>query len=167
MFRLFLVALVATVTARAATPAPTAAELMAAMDKNLQFESRSSISKMTVVEGTRTREYRMQSFGRGEDSAAVEYLAPEREKGTRMLKLGEELWLYMPRAERVQKISGHMLRQGMMGSDVSYEDMMAGSEFEENYTATVIGPEDQGGRPCWKLEAIAKNETVTYTKRVI
>jgi hypothetical protein len=25
------------------------------------------------------------------------------------------LWLYMPRAERVQKISGHMLRQGMMG----------------------------------------------------
>ena len=50
----------------------------------------------------------------------------------------------MPRAERVQKISGHMLRQGMMGSDMSYEDMLEAADFEEKYEAEVVGEEETG-----------------------
>jgi outer membrane lipoprotein-sorting protein len=146
--------------------APTASELLAAMDDNLQFETRTSTTTMQVITSRRTREYKMLTYGRGLDEAAVEYLAPDREKGTRMLKRTDELWLYMPRAERTQKISGHMLRQGMMGSDISYEDMMESNDFEEMYEATVLGAEEVDGRPCWKVEAIARNDTVTYPKRV-
>jgi len=151
----------------AADEQPTASELLAAMDGNLQFDTRSSTTTMEVVDSRRTRSYSMITFGRGEDEAAIEYLAPERDKGTKMLKRGDNLWLYMPRAERVQKISGHMLRQGMMGSDISYEDMMQGSDFEEMYQATVVGSEELDGRTCWKIEAIARDETVSYPKRVI
>jgi len=151
----------------AAAEQPTASELLAAMDGNLQFDTRSSTTTMEVVDSRRTRSYSMITFGRGEDEAAIEYLAPERDKGTKMLKRGDNLWLYMPRAERVQKISGHMLRQGMMGSDISYEDMMQGSDFEEMYQATVVGSEELDGRTCWKIEAIARDETVSYPKRVI
>ena len=64
----------------------------------------------------------MKTYARGQDDAAVLYLEPAREKGTKLLRKEDNLWLYMPRAERGQKISGHMLRQGMMGSDMSYED---------------------------------------------
>ena len=73
----------------------------------------------------------------------------------------------MPRAERVQKISGHMLRQGMMGSDMSYEDMLEAADFEEKYEAEVIGEEETGGRPCWKLEARARDDSVSYPRRLI
>ncbi|MBW1881716.1 MAG: outer membrane lipoprotein-sorting protein [Deltaproteobacteria bacterium] len=145
---------------------PTASELLAAMDDNLQFETRTSTTTMQVITSRRTREYRMLTYGRGLDEAAVEYLAPDREKGTRMLKRGDELWLYLPRAERTQKISGHMLRQGMMGSDISYEDMMESNDFEEMYEATVLGAEEVEGRSCWKVEAIGRDNTVTYPKRV-
>jgi len=41
-----------------------------------------------------------------------------------MLKLGDELWTYTPETDRIIKISGQMLRQSVMGSDLSYEDMM-------------------------------------------
>ncbi len=84
-----------------------------------------------------------------------------------MLKVDEQMWLYFPRAERVQKISGHMMRQGMMGSDVSYEDIMETADFDEMYDAKILGTEELDGRKQWKLEAIAKDSSVTYPKRII
>jgi outer membrane lipoprotein-sorting protein len=144
---------------------PSADDLLRSMDQNLQYETRTSVTRMEVVDSRRTRSYTMQSYARGASDGAMEYLAPEREKGTKMLKLGDELWLYMPRAERVQKISGHMMRQGMMGSDMSYEDMMASATFAEMYTAEVTGEAELDGRACWTLLAVARDDSVTYPKR--
>ena len=84
-----------------------------------------------------------------------------------MLKVDGQMWLYFPRAERVQKISGHMMRQGMMGSDVSYEDMMNSADFDDMYDAKVLGEEMIDGRKHWKLEATAKDSSVSYPKRII
>lgn len=146
-------------------PAPTADALLDQMDRNLTFEARRARMVMTV-EGRRTRTYEMVSHGRGEEDSAIEYVAPARDKGTRMLKLGDELWIYLPGADRVQKISGHMLRQGMMGSDVSYEDLMASRELRKRYEAKVLGDDTHDGRACWKLELKAKDGAVTYPRRV-
>jgi outer membrane lipoprotein-sorting protein len=145
--------------------APTAEQLLDRMDKNLTFEARRTRTVMTV-EGRRARTFEMVTYGRGEEDAAIEYVAPARDKGTKMLKLGDELWIYLPGADRVQKISGHMLRQGMMGSDVSYEDMMASRELRKRYSAKVIGEDEVDGRPCWKLEMNANDASVTYPRRV-
>ena len=73
----------------------------------------------------------------------------------------------MPRAERVQKISGHILRQGMMGSDISYEDLMESSDLRQTYEAQVTGEDTLDGRLCWKVEAKAKDRSVSYPRRVI
>jgi outer membrane lipoprotein-sorting protein len=152
----------------AATAAdPTAAELMAAMDRNLQSESQEATSRMIVNDGRRVREFRMHTIGRGKTDSAMTYLEPERDKGTKVLKVGEQLWIYMPKAERVQKISGHMMRQGMMGSDLSYEDLMATDDFDEMYTAEVLGSEDLDGRSHWVMQATARDSTVAYPKRKI
>jgi outer membrane lipoprotein-sorting protein len=148
------------------TAPPSADALMDRMDRNMTFEARKVRMTMTVESAARTRTFEMVSFGRGEDDSAVEYVAPAREKGTRMLKLGDELWIYMPSVERVQKISGHMLRQGMMGSDVSYEDLMAARELRTRYDSKVTGESTVDGRPCWLLEMKAKDASVTYPKRV-
>ena len=152
---------------QAAAAQPTADQIIDRMDQNLTFESRRSRITMTVRDARSERTFEMVSFSRGEEDAAIEYLAPAREKGTRMLKLGDQLWIYMPSIDRVQKISGHMLRQGMMGSDVSYEDMMASREMRSRYRAQITGERPHDGRPCWVLELIAVDDTVTYPKRVM
>lgn len=162
-----IAALTLALTARPApaeTP-PTADQLLDRMDENLTFESRRAKLRMTV-EGRRTRTFEMVSFGRGEEDTAMEYVAPARDKGTKMLKLGDELWIYLPNVDRVQKISGHMLRQGMMGSDLSYEDLMAARELRTRYQATVTGEVEHEGRAAWRLELRAKDEAVSYPKRV-
>lgn len=145
--------------------APSVDDILGGIDRNMVFESRTSVLTMTVDGDKRSRSFEMQSYGRGTTDSAMEYLAPAREKGTRMLKLGDELWMYMPSVDKVQKISGHMLRQGMMGSDISYEDMMASTELRKLYSATLSGSETVEGRPCWKLEMLALDSSISYPKR--
>jgi len=167
MKRIALVALAFIFPSSARATTPSADDLLAAMDEVLQFDTRTSTATMQVIDARHTRSYKMKTYARGQEDAAIVYLEPAREKGTKMLKKDDNLWLYMPRAERVQKISGHMLRQGMMGSDMSYEDMLDAADFEEMYEAEVLGEEETAGRACWKLEAKARDESVSYPRRLI
>ena len=167
---LFSLLLAVAPIASAADPLPTASEILKHIDQNMTFESRVMTITMTSVNTRRTRAFTMKAWGRGEDMASIEYVEPARDAGTRMLRMGDELWMYMPAVEKTQKISGHMLRQGMMGSDVSYEDMMAAGDLESDYTATVLGLEDCGpanpGRHCYKVQMDAKSPEISYPKRV-
>lgn len=153
-----------------ATPlahAVTVDDLLAKIDQNMTFDSRESTVRMTVTKADRTKTYRMHSFGRGESEAAIEYLEPARDKGTKMLKKGDELWMWMPAVEKTQKISGHMLRQSMMGSDMSYEDLMESSKWKAQYTGTVAGEEAVEGRKAWKVELNANTPDVSYPRRLV
>ena len=145
----------------------TAEQVLRKMDDNLVSEKRTATIQMTVVNRGRTRTYVMESFSRGETESAIKYMKPARERGTKMLKKGDELWMYLPAAERVQKISGHLLRQGMMGSDVSYEDMLNSEEMTDAYRSTLTGEETHDGRTCYKIEMIAKKKDVAYPKRIM
>src|SRR5690554_1455605 len=97
----------------------------------------------------------------------TEYLSPPREEGTKMLKLEEQLWIYSPSTDRTIQISGHMLRQSVMGSDHSYEDMMDDRKLTETYNAVVIDSEVLDDRKTWILELTAKEESLAYASRKI
>lgn len=147
--------------------AATLDEILTKVDANMTFDTRESVVKMTVTKGDRVKVYKMHSYGRGADEAAVEYIEPAREKGTKMLKNASDLWMWLPAVEKTQKISGHMLRQSMMGSDMSYEDMMQASAWRKQYAGTVVGEETLDGRKVWKLELKATTPDVSYPRRLV
>jgi len=101
----------------------------------------------------------------GEQKSFTEYLSPVREQGTKMLKVGNQLWIYSPSTDRTILISGQMLRQSVMGSDLSYEDMMEDSKLTEKYAAVNTGTEEIDGRKCFVLELTAIVTDVNYFKR--
>jgi outer membrane lipoprotein-sorting protein len=84
-----------------------------------------------------------------------------------MLKLEDRLWTYSPSTDRIISISGHMLRQSVMGSDLSYEDMMENKTLRASYEAVVSGEEEVNGRPCWVLELTAVKDDVAYYRRKV
>ncbi|MFZ2896490.1 MAG: outer membrane lipoprotein-sorting protein, partial [Saprospiraceae bacterium] len=96
----------------------------------------------------------------GDKRSFTEYLSPAREAGTKMLKLENQLWIYSPSTDRTIQISGHMLRQSVMGSDLSYEDMMDDRKLTDIYSAKVAGEETIDNRKTWVLELTAKVEDV-------
>lgn len=82
-----------------------------------------------------------------------------------MLKLDNQLWIYSPSTDRTIQLSGHMLRQSVMGSDLSYEDMMDDRKLTETYDAEVTGTEEINGRKAWVLELTAKVDDAAYASR--
>ena len=146
---------------------PTGKTILEKIDKNMAAKSTISKSKMIIHGARQTRTIEAKSWGEGDEKSFTEYLAPAREKGTKMLKLEDELWIYSPSSDRIIKISGHMLRQSLMGSDLSYEDMMDNTELLEDYDAGVIGSETIDGKNCWIVELQAKTAKVNYQMRKI
>jgi len=145
--------------------APTARAILEQVDANMAAESRISTGQM-IIHGRRgSRTVESKSWSKGADTGFTEYLAPAREKGTKMLKLGDRLWLYSPATDRTIQLSGHMLRQSVMGSDLSYEDMMDDPRLAQMYTGRITGTETVGDRPCWVLQLTAKEEDVAYQSR--
>ena len=146
---------------------PSGKTILENVDRNISSKNRVFSSKM-VIHGRRgSRSVQSKSWAEGEEKAFTEYIAPAREKGTKMLKLKDKLWMYSPSTDRTIHISGHMLRQSVMGSDLSYEDMMEDQKLTDYYDAVVTGTESFDGRPCWVLKLEAKTKVVAYFMRKI
>ena len=143
----------------------SADDIMKAMDENLNAESRIITSKMVVRGRRSSRTIESKNWVVGTDLAFTEYISPPREAGTKMLKLGDKLWTYSPQTDRVIQISGHMLRQSVMGSDMSYNDMMEDRPIEELYDATIEGSVEIDGRDHWIMVLDAKVKGLSYPKR--
>ncbi len=159
------VILAATAIAFGQSDQMTAVELVQAMDHNLSAKTRILTSKM-IVHGRRTsRTIESRNWVKGVNQAYTEYLAPPREAGTKMLKSGDKLWTYSPQTDRVIQISGHMLRQSVMGSDMSYNDMMEDRPLTDLYDAILEGSEVLDGRKHWILFLEARQTNLSYPKR--
>jgi outer membrane lipoprotein-sorting protein len=140
-------------------------EILKKVEKNMSSENRIFESSM-IINGKRSnRTITSKSYAAGDKKSFTEYLSPAREQGTKMLKLENQLWIYSPSTDRTIQISGHMLRQSVMGSDLSYEDMMDDRKLTDVYTASVIGNEEVDGRKTYILELKAKVTDVAYYSR--
>ena len=141
---------------------PDAVDVLKKIDENMSASNQVIVSTMVIHGRRSSRSITSKSWIEGEDKSFTEYLAPAREKGTKMLKLDDQLWMYSPQSDRIIRISGHMLRQSMMGSDLSYEDMMEDRKMIEIYTGEIIGEELYDENDCWILELTAKVDDIAY-----
>tara|TARA_A100001037_G_scaffold292761_1_gene308490 strand:+ start:214 stop:951 length:738 start_codon:yes stop_codon:yes gene_type:complete len=146
---------------------PTGREILIKIDQNTIAGNRCATYTMVVHGRRRDRTMSIKTWVEGSEKSFSEYLAPAREKGTKMLKLGDQLWMYSPQSDRIIRIAGHMLRQSMMGSDLSYEDMMEDRSLRKTYNAEVMGSEDFLTKDCWVIKLTAKVEDIAYHSRKI
>lgn len=145
----------------------TAEEIVARMDANAYTASAHLVAKLVIRAGSREITKQMEGWVVGNQKAMVTFLNPG-DRGTKYLKLGDELWMFFPDAEDLVKISGHMLKQGMMGSDFSYQDALESEKMGELYEFKLAGVETYDGARCYVLEATAfPGKQVAYPKRKI
>jgi len=160
---LFLLIICIALTCGRAGEELTAEEILAMRDKNMVFETAYSEINMIITIGKRVIEKKLTSYTEGTENSFVEFLSPARDRGTKMLKTGKVLKIYFPSAERVMRLSGHMLRQSMMGSDFSYEDMTeTAEELRKEYDVRLLREEIFAGAQCYVLELESKIENKTY-----
>ena len=116
----------------------TAFDILDRIDKNMVYKTAYTEMDMIIHTGRRVITKSLISYSRGNEQSFIEFLSPARDKGSKILKSDDIIRVYYPSAERVQRLSGHMMRKSMMGSDFSFEDMterskkMRGGVFGED-----------------------------------
>lgn len=108
--------------------------------------------------GKDDRTSKMQVFFKGAAQTMARYLEPAEEKGQGYLRLGDDIWFFLPNANKSIRTSA---RQSMQGSDLSNEDILK-HRLSEDYDAKMIGNEMVDGQSNFILELTAKRPAVAY-----
>ena len=169
MYRKMVLAVVMVVTATLAfAQTPSAAELLRRVDDNEVYKTIEYEGEMIIEYQNRRYVKVMKAWAKGDTDSFVEFTNPE-DRGTKYLKKGGRLYVYSPDTEEVMLISGHMLKESMMGSDMSYEDTINNDTLTSRYNPVLAGSEawngNGGSRDCWVLELTAKKRTESYPKQ--
>ena len=141
----------------------TADELLQNIDNRRFYESISYKAIMKIHFENETLEKHLNIYVKGNKKAYLEIVYPPEEKGTRYLKLKDAMWIYFPTADDVIRISGHMLRQSMFGSDLSYEDASSVKKLGDLYNTTY--DTSLSNDTMYVLDLTAKKKDVSYYKR--
>jgi outer membrane lipoprotein-sorting protein len=147
---------------------PSAAELLRRVDDNEIYTTIEYEGDMIIEYQNKRFVKTMKAWGRENSDSFVEFINPE-DRGTKYLKKSGRLYVYSPDTEEVMLISGHMLKESMMGSDMYYEDTIENEKLSARYDPVIGGSATWtlGGanRDCWILDLTAKRRTESYPKQ--
>jgi len=141
-------------------------EIVRRLEENQIHETAFSEGRMITTDkyGSITRTFR--SWARGEEDALIEFTS-RGEEGQKILRTKDEIYLYFPDAEDVLRIQGSAMRDSVMDSDFSYEDMTGGKSLLDDYSAALEGTETVDNRECYVIRLTAKNRSVPYYSQIL
>jgi outer membrane lipoprotein-sorting protein len=130
-------------------------QLLKQIDRNLAPESYELYRKLINVEPDgKKKEYVLFTVKKGKDKIAGIFVSPASEKGRSTLRLGENMWLYIPNVGKPVRITS---LQSVIGGIFNNSDILQ-LDYSEEYDVTQV--EDQGKEYLLLLKA--KTRTVAY-----
>ena len=132
-------------------------EVLMQVDRNLTPESFESYRKLVNIEpdGSR-REFILFTVKKGNDRVASLFLSPASEQGRATLRLGDNMWLYIPNVGKPVRITS---LQSVVGGVFNNADVMR-LDYHSEYDVEEM--EDQG--ETYLLMLKAKTRTVAYDR---
>ena len=130
-----------------AAPAPPRPPDVEALLKRIDdlYRSTSSIARIEILVTSprSTRSLRLRTWSRGEDEALIVIEAPPREEGTATLRVGENLWNYLPRIARTIRVPPSMMLGSWMGTDFTNDDLVKESSLRKDFTSRIDRRSDE------------------------
>jgi outer membrane lipoprotein-sorting protein len=132
-------------------------ELLQQIDRNLSPDSFESYRKIINIEPNgRKKEYIYFTAKKGKDKIAGLFLAPASDKGRSTIRLGDNMWLYVPNVGKPIRITS---LQSVIGGVFNNADILA-LDYSVEYNAEKV--EDLGNE--YLLYCKAKTKTVAYDR---
>jgi hypothetical protein len=155
--RIFIVIIICLVTAVPLTFAIDGNDLLKQVDRNLNPESFEMYRKLINIEPDGSKkEFVMYSVKKGKDKMASVFLSPASEKGRATLRVGDNMWLYIPNVGKPIRITS---LQSVTGGVFNNSDIMR-LDYSAEYNCEKIEAADKGRILYLK----AKTNTVAYDR---
>lgn len=144
----------------------TVDEIIDRLDENLVQDTSYAEIRMVIEDRFGERTSTMDAYAKGRDLSLIEFTSAA-ERGQKVLRTENEIYLFYPDAAELVRLQGAALRESMLGSDISYEDMTGNKTLEETYDTELLGTDTVNGVECYKVRLEAKQPNVAYPVQVM
>jgi outer membrane lipoprotein-sorting protein len=157
-----MVALSAIALAAAANAAePDADALLRAANASIHFDDSTTQMQMRVLrDGQLEAEYEMNVHKLDTQRTRIEFTQPAREKGRRLLRVGDKMWMFLPDLGKPIVMSA---RQGLLGSSLANGDLLR-VDLVADYAPTSVREEAIGDVAAQVLELKARSPESAYDR---
>ena len=132
------------------------------------FSSKSSIAtvKMQISneDGQRTLVMKIWSLG---DKILVRINSPKVDAGTAILKIGNDIWYYLPKSNRTVKVPASMAMTSWMGSDFTIDDLVKETFLTRDYSIATSFEGERGGVAVEEYTLTPKPDAVVVWGKII
>lgn len=152
-----------------AQPQPTtneATDLIGKMDSLLWSTRNQGRFAMTIETEYWRRELELDVWMHRPDNTFIRVLSPRKERGVGSLRLGSEMWNYIPNIDRVIKVPPSMMLQPWMGSDLSNDDLVKQSSIVTDYSHDLVESEGSGNGDIVKIVSTPNSDAAVVWGRI-
>ncbi len=146
---------------------PTASDIIKKAEDKFRGAQTTAEIAISIQRPKWTRTMELKSWSKGSKYSMTLITAPARDKGTVFLKKDKEVWNWIPSVERTIKLPPSMMSQSWMGTDLTNDDLVKESSMVNDFTHTLLGKETMGGKECYKIQSVAKEDAAVVWGKVI
>ena len=139
---MLLIAGVITEPGAESTETIDAQTLIRQIETQYQGDTSHSTMHMKVVTDVYSREMSMEGWSEGRDKFLARILSPKKDEGVATLKIGDEMWNFLPKIDRLIKIPSSLMGDRWMGSHLTNDDLVKENKIDELYTFETEKVED-------------------------
>jgi outer membrane lipoprotein-sorting protein len=124
---------------------PSVQEVIDSIDQLYRADSSYAQMEMEITNPNWERTLRLKAWSQGTEKTLIRILEPAKERGTGTLRIGNEMWNYLPKVDKTIRIPPSMMMSSWMGSDFTNDDLVKEFTFSQDYTfqyTEVDNPED-------------------------
>ncbi len=150
-----------------AVQAQTAREIVKQIDELYRSESSYAVMEMEIVTPHWQRTLRMRAWTQGTGKTFIRITEPAKERGVTTLRMGNEMWNYLPNTNKVIKVPPSMMMSSWMGSDFTNNDLVSEFTLLEDYNFELIQP-DTAQSGYLYIEAVPREgKPIVWGKQII
>ncbi len=136
------------------------------IDELYRSKTSSAEMEMQIVTPHWERTLTLKVWTQGMDKTFIFITSPKKEQGITTLRLGNEMWNYLPNTNKVMKIPPSMMMGSWMGSDFTNDDLVKESSMLDDYDYQLITPEDASADLLY-IEFIPKENSPTVWGKLV
>ena len=154
-------------SAPAAAAPPAATDLVERAENLLWGTTVDAEFEMEVTTPAWSRSLSLKVLMDRPEKSFMRVTAPAKDAGIRSLRLGAEMWNYIPAIERTVKVPPSMMLQPWLGSDFTNDDLTKESSIVHDYTHQLVGQAHLEGTTVYQVQANPKPEAAVVWGRLV
>jgi outer membrane lipoprotein-sorting protein len=146
---------------------PNADELVRKSDNAVRGKTEVGNVTMTVKTPDWQRTLELRYWAVNPDKTFIRITGPAKEAGTGTLRLGANMWNYLPSVEQIIKIPPSLMLESWMGSDFTNDDLVRESSIVTDYDHRMDGEAVEDGDTCYRILSRAKPDAPVVWDRIV